>query len=87
MSFETDLSKVDWKDVAILEIVPFNKDLILIVLIFDTLDEGKYFVRQILTNNKFGLAATTDKDGLYEFSINFTKHDHIGLLRSTIIPK
>lgn len=87
MSFETELSKVNWKDIAILEIVPFDENLILIVLIFDTHDEGKHFVRQILAHNEFGLAATTDKDGLYEFYINFIQYDHIGLLRPTIIPK
>lgn len=87
MGFETELSKVNWRDVAILEVVPFDKNMILIVLIFDTIEEGNHFVREILSKNEFGLAATTDKDGLYEFSINFIRHDHIGLLRPTIIPK
>ena len=39
------------------------------------------------SKNDFGLAATTDKDGLYVFDINFINHDHIGLSRPTIIPK
>ena len=46
-----------------------------------------YSVVSILSKNDFGLAAITDKDGLYVFDINFINHDHIGLSRPTIIPK
>jgi hypothetical protein len=79
-----DLSVIAWLDVAVLHPL-WDKNAVVIVLIFDTKAEGEYFVRNILAKNEFGFATTIDED-CYVFHINF-EPDGLGLERPTIIPK